>query len=371
MRAIPESDKQLFIRLPFVAHGDVVLPDVLVESYSLIIRDEGEAVGDKIGRSAFAKKFDTLRKEATRHGRDPLGKTKTAEIKKSQWAKWLADERSPAGMIVNEAVDYFAAELFEAIRKFREADDGWRKVQAIAVGGGFSAGRVGRLTIARAERLLHKTGVTCALSPIPHHPDAAGVCGAAYLAPGWMFAGFDAILGVDIGGTNIRCGAVTFKTSRGGQVTRTKMTFPEHWRHADDEPSRTEAINKLIGMLQSVVRKCKRKGLRVAPFIGVGCPGRVRPDGTIDRGAHTLPGTWEGKKFNLPALLAEKVPILKRQETIVVMHNDAVVQGLSQVPSMRKERDWAVLTIGTGLGNVKFTTRHLPKPSGGKGKPAR
>ena len=370
MDAIPKSDKLLFHRLPFVAHGDIVLPDVLVESYSLIIRDNGESVGDKIGRSAFAQKFDALRKETGRRGRDPFGKTPTAEIRKSQWAKWLAAEQTPAGIIVNEAVDYFASELFEVIRKFREADDGWRKVQAIAVGGGFSAGRVGRLTIARAERMLHQTGVKCTVSPIPQHPDAAGVCGAAYLAPGWMFAGFDAILGVDIGGTNIRCGAVTLKTNRSRQATRAKMIFPEHWRHAD-EPSRTEAINQLIEMLQRVVRKCKRKGLRVAPFIGVGCPGRVRPDGTIDRGAHTLPGTWESEKFNLPALLAEKVPILKKQETIVVMHNDAVVQGLSQVPSMRKERDWAVLTIGTGLGNVKFTTRYGSKRSGDKRKTAR
>lgn len=39
-----------------------------------------------------------------------------------------------------------------------------------------------------------------------------------------------------------------------------------------------------------------------------------------------------------------------------VMHNDAVVQGLSEAPVMRKVKHWGVLTIGTGLGNARFTS---------------
>jgi hypothetical protein len=39
------------------------------------------------------------------------------------------------------------------------------------------------------------------------------------------------------------------------------------------------------------------------------------------------------------------------------MHNDAVVQGLSEVPFMQDVARWAVLTIGTGLGNARFTNR--------------
>jgi len=41
----------------------------------------------------------------------------------------------------------------------------------------------------------------------------------------------------------------------------------------------------------------------------------------------------------------------------VVMHNDAVVQGLSQLPRMRNRNRWGVLTIGTGLGNARFSAR--------------
>jgi hypothetical protein len=40
---------------------------------------------------------------------------------------------------------------------------------------------------------------------------------------------------------------------------------------------------------------------------------------------------------------------------LVLMHNDAVVQGLSELPFMRDVKHWGVLTIGTGLGNVSFT----------------
>jgi len=42
---------------------------------------------------------------------------------------------------------------------------------------------------------------------------------------------------------------------------------------------------------------------------------------------------------------------------VVVMHNDAVVQGWSEIPAMRDVERWGVLTIGTGLGNARFTNR--------------
>jgi hypothetical protein len=40
---------------------------------------------------------------------------------------------------------------------------------------------------------------------------------------------------------------------------------------------------------------------------------------------------------------------------MVLMHNDAVVRGLSEVPFMQNVRQWGILTIGTGLGNARFT----------------
>ena len=44
-------------------------------------------------------------------------------------------------------------------------------------------------------------------------------------------------------------------------------------------------------------------------------------------------------------------------ETTILMHNDAVVQGLSEAPSMRDVDNWAAFTIGTGLGNALYKNR--------------
>ena len=89
-------------------------------------------------------------------------------------------------------------------------------------------------------------------------------------------------------------------------------------------------------------------------------PWRHQEDGTIDRGGQNLPGHWEGSRFNLPQVIAEKLPKIGGHTTHVVMHNDAVVQGLSEAPFLHDVDCWGVLTIGTGLGNACFR-RLLPE----------
>jgi hypothetical protein len=46
---------------------------------------------------------------------------------------------------------------------------------------------------------------------------------------------------------------------------------------------------------------------------------------------------------------------------MVVIHNDAVVQGLSELPYVRDRLHWGALTIGTGLGNARYTNREIQK----------
>ena len=110
-------------------------------------------------------------------------------------------------------------------------------------------------------------------------------------------------------------------------------------------------------MLEDLIDKAKKEGLKLAPFIGIGCPGIITKDGAIDRGAQNLPGNWESSRFNLPSAIREAIPEIGDHETVVVMHNDAVVQGLSEAPFMKDVERWGVLTIGTGLGNARFTNR--------------
>ena len=45
------------------------------------------------------------------------------------------------------------------------------------------------------------------------------------------------------------------------------------------------------------------------------------------------------------------------------MHNDAVVHGLSELPRMQDRNRWAVLTIGTGLGNASYLNTTPRRPA--------
>jgi hypothetical protein len=129
----------------------------------------------------------------------------------------------------------------------------------------------------------------------------------------------------------------------------------ELWRHADDEPSREEAVKSSSQPAQGIDSKGGQGRVPVAPFIAIACPGVIKSDGSIEKGGQNLPGNWESSKFNLPASLIEAIPQIGEHDTSVIMHNDGVVQGLSEVRFMQDVKRWGVLTIGTGLGNARFT----------------
>jgi predicted NBD/HSP70 family sugar kinase len=236
------------------------------------------------------------------------------------------------------------------------------------VGGGFRQSRIGELAIARAGIILQTEGFSIELVPVRHHSDEAGLVGSAHLAPKWIFEAYDSLVAVDIGGSNIRAGIVELRQDKAPDLSKARVWETELWRHADEEPSREEAVKRLGKMLREQIRHAEKEGLRVAPFIGVGCPGLIEPDGAIDRGAQNLPGNWSSSRFNLVESIREMAPEIGEHETVVAMHNDAVVQGLSELPYMQDVEHWAVLTIGTGLGNASFQNRVKPKGRGKTGK---
>ena len=128
-------------------------------------------------------------------------------------------------------------------------------------------------------------------------------------------------------------------------------------RYGDEKPSRQEAVDSLIGMFKRLIKPAKKEKLELAPFIGIGCPGRIDVDGSIEAGGQNLPGNWESNSFNLPALIHEAIPEIGEHETTILMHNDAVVQGLSEAPFMDDVDVWAAFIIGTGLGNALYSNR--------------
>jgi hypothetical protein len=345
-------------------HGATRLPSVDVDSFNIELKDDEGFLGDRASKGAFRKILDDLRKPLKKAGDDPLGKKSAGEIAKSDLDNALAGEDIVAAALVHGAIEEFAQELAYVTRRFLKSK-AWADTECIVVGGGFRQSRVGELAIARTDLLLKADGHKIVLLPIRFHPDEAGLIGCLHLAPSWIFEGYDGILAVDIGGTNIRCGVVETRFKKASDLSKATVWKSTLWRHADDEPTREGAVKRLVKMLKDLITAAEAEGLKLAPFIGISCPGVIKEDGSIEKGAQNLPGNWESSKFNLPASVVEAIPQIGDHDTAILMHNDGVAQGLSEVPFMQDVEHWGVLTIGTGLGNARFTNR---KKDNGKEK---
>jgi predicted NBD/HSP70 family sugar kinase len=341
---------------PALRHGARQLPRVEVVSYNLELKDRDGFVGDRASKGAFRQFIEEWRKPLRRIGQDPFGKEQSSKIARKKLDDLLAKGDFEAAGLTQSAIESFAQELAAVLRRFLKLRS-WKGTERIVFGGGFSGSRVGELAIGRASALLKNEKVKSEIQVIRHDPDEAGLIGAAHLAPTWMFKAHDAILAVDIGGTNIRAGVVCLNLKDADDLSKADIGQFELWRHGDEKPSRDEAIDGLIGMLKRLIKAAKKDKLELAPFIGIGCPGRIDADGSIEAGGQNLPGNWQSSAFNLPAVLHEAIPAIGDGETTIFMHNDAVVQGLSEAPFMPDVETWAAFTIGTGLGNALYNNR--------------
>lgn len=337
-------------------HGAGRLPSVDVDSFNIEIKDDDGFLGDRASKGAFREILEEWRKPLRKSGEDPFGEEPSDKISKKALDAVLVGDDTEATAVVHSAIEDFAQELAYVTRRFLKTK-AWAKTECIVVGGGFRASRLGEIAIARAEIILKSEGFKVDLVPIRFDPDDAGLIGALHLAPSWIFEAYDSILAVDIGGTNIRCGIVETRWKKAPDLSKAAVFKSDLWRHADDEPSRETAVKRLVKMLQGLIEDAEAEGFKLAPFIGIACPGVINADGSIEKGAQNLPGNWESSKFNLPASLVEAIPKIGEHDTAIVMHNDGVVQGLSEVPFMQHVERWGVLTIGTGLGNARFTNR--------------
>lgn len=337
-------------------HGASRLPSVDVDSFNIEIKDEDGFLGDRASKGAFREILEEWRKPLRKSGEDPFGDEPSDKISKKVLDAVLVGDDTEATAVVHSAIEEFAQELAYVTRRFLKTK-AWAKTECIVVGGGFRASRLGEIAIARAEIILKSEGFKVDLVPIRFDPDDAGLIGALHLAPTWIFEAYDSILAVDIGGTNIRCGIVETRWKKASDLSKAVVFKSDLWRHADDEPSRETAVKRLVKMLEGLIEDAEAEGFKLAPFIGIACPGVINADGSIEKGAQNLPGNWESSKFNLPASLVEAIPEIGEHDTAILMHNDGVVQGLSEVPFMQHVERWGVLTIGTGLGNARFTNR--------------
>ena len=277
----------------------------------------------------------------------------------------LKEGDAEAAAVIQSAIEEYAQELALVVRRFLKAK-AWAGTERIVMGGGFRESRIGELAIARANLILKADGIKIDLVPIRNDPDEAALIGSLHLAPAWIFKGHDSILAVDIGGTNIRAGVVLPNVGKAADLTKASVWKSEKWRHADEEKlNREKAVDELIGMLKDLMKRAKKEGYNLAPFIGIALPGQDR-GGRQHRQGCAEPARQLGEQPLQPAGAARRGdPAIGDHDTTILMHNDAVVQGLSEVPFMRDVKHWGVLTIGTGLGNARFTNR----PNGNGARP--
>jgi predicted NBD/HSP70 family sugar kinase len=339
-----------------LAHGAEQLPAVRVEAYNAELRTPDGFVGDRASKRAFQSILDDWRDRMSEFGEDPFGEVPSEKLSKKQLDKMLLEGDAEGAGMIHSAIEEFAQEFAGVIRRFLRLK-AWKDVERIVVGGGLRQSRIGELAIGRTAVALKSRGYDVELRPVRHASDHAGLIGSVHLVPSWVLAGHDSILAVDIGGSNIRAGLVEWRGKKNVDWSDATVEHLELWRHRDEAPKRDDAVEQLIGFLEGLIKRAEKNEHTLAPFIGIGCPGVIEADGSIQRGGQNLPGNWEIKSFNLPQRLREAIPKIGGHETVIVMHNDAVVQGLSELPWMHDVEHWGVMTIGTGLGNACFTNR--------------
>ncbi len=349
--------------------GASTLPLVEVDTYNEELREGGRFLGDRATRRAFRIILEDWRQRVSAIvEEDPLGEPgQSDKLSKKRLDRTFRYGSSLAAGVVHTAIEEFANELATVVLRFLPLER-WLGTERIVVGGGLSGSRIGEVIIGRASVLVKAQGHATTMVPIRHHPDEAGLIGATQLAPAWVLRGSTAILAVDIGGTNIRTGIVDLGLDRAPDLSACSVRALELWKYGAEErrPKRAETVARLAAMLTELLAAARKRKLRMAPLIAVACPGVIAPDGSIDRGGQNLPGNWESPDFNLGELLKEHIPEIGGHETRVLIHNDAVVQGLSEAPFMRDVSHWGVLTIGTGLGNARFTNRRLAASRSGR-----
>ncbi|SHG24461.1 ROK family protein [Kaistia soli DSM 19436] len=341
------------------AHGAAELPSVVVNGYGLEFKEKGKYAGERANRRAF---FDALT-DLSRLAPAPdsaFTQKRAPAFSKRELERILAKGVPADAAVVLGAIEVFSESLASVIARFLKHKS-WAGAERIIVGGGLSHGRLGALVTHRTKLLLHAQKIAVDLVPIRYHPDEAALIGAGHLMPSWVLDGHDAMIAIDIGGTNIRVGVVRLRLDQAPDLSRAAVWKSTVWRHADESPARQKTVDRMVRMVKRLAGLAAREGFKVAPLIGVGCPGVITHDGSIDRGGQNLPGgNWESERFNLAAALAKGFPHIGEHQTSVIIHNDAVVQGLSEVPFCRDTKRWAVVTIGTGLGNASFDNRAKP-----------
>lgn len=337
------------------AHGATLFRGLRLDAYSLDLPEADGQVGDRASHRAFDAILAEWRRKVRRGGGgDPFGRPTVEPLDRDTLDDALAAGTPEAAGVVQGAIEDYAGALAAVVRRFLLLPE-WQGTQRVLVGGGLRSARIGEVAVGRAAVMLRAEGLGVRLTPVRHDPNEAGLIGAARLVPQRVLASCDAVLAADLGGTSFRAGVVLPRLGVSADQAAAGVWRSQVWRHAEEEVDRAAAVGRLAGMLGDLAGEAAAAGLALAPVVAVGVPGVLDEEGQILRGAENLPGDWHAPEFHLASALSRLLPLEGGGHPAVLLHNDAVLQGLSEAAFLRDVARWGVLTVGTGLGNARFT----------------
>lgn len=348
MNVIPDS--------PAIRHGGETLPLVEVRGHSLPLQAGNAFLGDLASGSRFRELLREERHRIEVRGAPPFGHDRTHEIGGDELdAALLERATTPEGRIIDQAIQTFSRHLADVLVRFLDTAD-WEGTQRIACGGGLMEGLVGAEIVERTTRLLQEGEKPVPLSRLHHAPDEAGMIGWAYAAPSSVIQEAPGFVAVDIGGTNIRWSTVRHNGAPASSA-EPEVVHHQKWGHAEEGVDREALLDRLVDGIAEMSRRAEQDGLHLSALIGISCPGVMRSDGKFSDGCQNLPGAWCDPSFSLPQEIDDRLKQKGIREKIVALHNDAVIQALSEWPRMKDVERWAAVTMGTGLGNCSFVNR--------------
>lgn len=153
-------------------------------------------------------------------------------------------------------------------------------------------------------------------------------------------------VGVDLGGTNTKYGIVS---SQGQLLWSGLMPTPAH----NGREALLAAVDSAVTTTQ---RQADTRGLRLAA-VGVATAGWVNPhNGTIAYATENLPG-WTGTK------VAEHVAATCKLPVVVENDANALAMGEKYFGTAKQLNDFAVITLGTGVGGGCYINGQLNRGS--------
>lgn len=340
---------------PLPTHGVAQLPGLRIDVYGTDLPAADGQFGDRASARAFDAILLEWRQRLRRNGgRDPFGEVPPEEVGRDVLDAALTGGAPEVAGLVHGAIEDFARNLASVIRRFL-ALPGWQGTQRMLVGGGFRSGRIGDIALGRAGVLLRAEGIAVSVAPIRHGAEEAGLIGATRLVPERFLAGADAVLAVDLGGASFRAGLVLPRLGVAPDLAAAGVWKSRSWRAGQPHPDGVTALRHLAVLMSDLAAEAAAVGLALPPVTPLVLPGVVQSDGRISDAAATLPGEWQEEEFHLPSALSQAVTFADGTQPTVLLHNDAVAQGLSEASFQRDVARWGVLTIGPALGSARFT----------------